>query len=271
MEYVEFLRVRRAFTIFALIVVAFALIVIASAVYSSIGKGHVLVEFGDTPNAKSHDLATYFKTLTIPLGLLLGLAGYIAIVFASVLASSLNKERDGLDYVFVKPIRREEMALRYIATDIVGIVAIFASSVVIELATLAVMHVFDRIVIDSRAFWVGGLGLGVACMWYGILQAVTATYRGKGSTIVGISWGIFGLLVGIGSITALGPVFSNFVHTLNLINPIAYFSRIVSGGGGTSDVDAVFGLSLEARVCFVWAIAWAGMAIAAFSWRRVEA
>lgn len=274
MEYVEFLRVRRMFTIFASVVSAIAILVFASIVYSwfiATSKGHVGISFSDTSHLKHRDLNEYLQTVTIPLGLLLGIASYVTIVFATFLSSSLNKENDGLDFVFVKPMRREVIAVRYIATDIVGILAIFAFALVaLEIVPLALLHVVDRIVVDARAFWVGGLGLGVAFMWYGILQAVTATYRGKGGTIVGFSWGVFGLLTGIGSITLLGSTLLNIVHVLNLVNPIAYFSGILSHGKGY-EIDSVLGIPLEGRVFMVWAIACVSIAIATFSWRRVEA
>ena len=274
MEYVEFLRVRRVLTIFATFVAVIAILAIATIVYSSIattGKDtFVIGSIGDKSPTESHKLSSYLQALPIPLGLLLGIASYVAIVVATVLASSLNKENDGLDFVFVKPIRREIIAMRYFATDIVGILAIFAFTIAAELISLALTHLIYRVSIDARAFWVGGLGLGVAFMWYGILQAVTATYKGKGGTIVGFSWGIFGVLAGVGSLTMLGPIFLGIVHTLNFVNPIAYFSSLVSSGS-TYKVNSVLGGPLEAHACIVWVIALGAMAIATISWKRVEA
>ena len=135
---------------------------------------------------------------------------------------------------------------------------------------LALLHALDRIVVDAQAFWIGALGLGVAYMWYGVLQAVTASYRGKGGTIVGFSWGIFGVLVGVGSLTFLGPIFVGIVHVLNLVNPIAYFSGLFSRGN-SYEIYSVLGIPLEVRACAAWAIALVGIMIATFSWRRVEA
>lgn len=274
MEYVEFLRVRRVFTIFASLVMAIAIVVFASIIYSSMNdtaNGHVSVSIGTTTHIEHIGFGTYFRTLKIPLGLLLGVASYVAIVFATILASSLNKENDGLDYVFVKPIRRETIAMRYLATDTAAIFAIFTFVVVVlELVPLALLRVLDRVVVDAQAFWVGGLGLGVALMWYGILQAVTATYRGKGATIVALSWGVFGVLVGISSLTMLGPIVLGIVHVLNLVNPIAYFSGILNRGD-MYEIDSALGIPLEVRACIAWVIAFTGMALATSTWKRVEA
>lgn len=274
MEYVEFLRVRRVCSIFASCVAVIAIFAIATMIYSSIGTTgtgeSVGVTIGDATDMKHHKLTSYLQTQSIPLGLLLGFAGYVAIVVATVFASSLNKENDGLDYVFVKPIRREIIAMRYAATDAVGILAMFAFTIVAELVSLAIAHLFGRIVIDAHAFWVGALGLGVAFMWYGILQAITATYRGKGGTIVAFSWGFFILLTSAGYFTFLGPLFLGLVHVLNFVNPIAYFSQLVSHGGDYK-ANSVLGLGLEARVLVVWAIALVGTTIAANVWKRVEA
>lgn len=274
MEYVEFLRVRRVFTIFAASVAVIAILAIATIVYSSVGTTgkdtYVGFSIGDKLPTESHKLSSYLQALPIPLGLLVAIASYVAIAVATVFASSLNKENDGLDFVFVKPIRREIIAMRYFATDIVGILAIFAFTIATELITLALTHLFQRISIDARAFWFGGLGLGVAFMWYGILQAVTATYKGKGGAIVALSWAIFGGLTGAGSLTMLGPIYLGIVRTLNFANPLAYLSSLVSNGS-TYNVGSVLGGPLEAHACIVWVIALGAMAIAAVSWKRVEA
>lgn len=273
MEYVEFLRVRRVLTIFATFVAVIAILAIATIIYSSIattGKDTLVgVSIGDKSPMESHKLSPYLQALPIPLGLLIAIASYVAIVVATVFASSLNKENDGLDFVFVKPIRREIIAMRYFATDIVGILAIFAFTIAAEFISLALSHLSHRISIDARAFWVGGLGLGVAFMWYGILQAVTATYKGKGGMIVGFSWAIFGVLTGAGSLTVLGPIYLGIVHTMNFANPLAYLSSLASNGS-TNNVGSVLGGSLEAHACIVWVIALGAMAIAAISWKRVE-
>ena len=273
MEYVEFLRVRRVFTIFALFVAVIMLLVIADIVFTWI-QGGSISSFGlsthDTSHRNHSNLFTYSATSRVPLSILLGIASYMAIVVATQFASSLNKENDGLDYVFVKPVRRELMAMRFIAIDIGGILAIFAFTFAAELVPLALLHAVDRIVIDARAIWICGLGLGVAFMWYGVLQAVTASYRGKGGTIVAFSWGIFVALAGLGYVSALGPIVLGVVHVLNFVNPIAYFSGIVSHVG-TFDIDSVLGIPIVARVPIVWAIAFLSLAIAAISWKRVEA
>lgn len=270
MEYVEFLRVRRVITIFALFVTVISLLVMASIVVAWVRGGFIsfFITTHDMAHPTHHNLV--MASSSFPLSTLLGIASYLAIVVATQLGSSLNKENDGLDYVFVKPVAREVIALRYMAMDIGGILAIFAFTFVAELAPIALSHDLDHIVFDARAFWFCGLGLGVAMMWYGVLQAVTASYPGKGGTIVGLSWAVFVVLAGLDFVSALGPIVLGVVHVLNLVNPIAYFAGSVSHIR-TYDADWVLGLPLEARACIVWTIAMLSLALAANSWKRVEA
>lgn len=275
MEYVEFVRVRRAFVIYAAIAAVAMLSAAGSIAFASLAHGHGLVTITVGSDASSdqttyQSLRTIANSMQVPLGLLLGIAGYCAVVFGTVLASSLNRQNAGAEFAFVKPLSRDALALRYVAIDIVGIVAAYAYAlVVIELLPLAAVHALGRVRFDGQALWIGALGLGIAFMWYGILQAITATYKGRGGTIVGFSWGAFALMVGAPSLTFLGPAFGAIVYVLNLFNPIAYFSGLLSHNGAPTAVS-ILGLALEARVCIAWAIAWIAIAIAVTSWKRVE-
>ncbi len=255
MEYVEYLRVRKAFFVFAVIVAAVTVLIVVSvfaATHGALG-GHVVV------NGR-HVGASEMQSPPIPLGVLLGIAGYAAVVFATICASSLNKEHDGLNFVFVKPVPRSVLALRYVAVDAAGILAAFAYALlVIEVFPLASFGLLRDVYVDGRAWWVGGLGLGVAFMWYGLLQAITVQYRGKGGTIVGFSWAFFAIMVTVPALTFLGPIVGKLVFVIELFNPLAYFTAIADHPSGYL-VSSILGFALETRVALVWAIA--GLSIA---------
>lgn len=127
MSYVEFLRVRRAFYIYAAIVATIVLIIVVSihaarfhgsggSVHISIGTGTDVRGDTHAPGGSRNDIGA------IPLGLLLGLAGYFSAAFGTVLASSLNRENER-GFAFTKPVSRARLALSYMAVDVAAIVA----------------------------------------------------------------------------------------------------------------------------------------------------
>lgn len=171
--------------------------------------------------------------------------------------------------MFTKPISRERLALQYMAIDAAGILSAFALACGAIFGAVAALGFMGRIYGDTQALWIGGLGLGIAFMWYGIMQAVTASYRGKGGALVGWSWAVFGVLGFAQSATYLGPIVGAGVRVINLFNPIAYFSGLVSSGR-TASAQSVLGLALEPRVAIAWCIALVGCALAIRIWKRVE-
>ena len=270
MEYVEFLRVRRAFVIYAVAIAILMAIVVGTIVGGMHGASHANVVIDGVGAHES--LAQAAARVRVPFGVLFGIAAYCAIVFATVLATSLNKERDGLEYVFVKPISRDALALRYVAIDAAGIVLTFAYAlVVLELIPLALFGFLGRTYLDANALWIAALGLGVGFMWYGLLQAATVRYAGKGGTIVGLSWAAFAVLGAAASVQFLGPVFHDVVYAVDLVNPIAYFSSVVFDGATMrTTARSVIYLPLEVRAGVVWAIAGIAIAYAVLAWKRVE-
>lgn len=270
MDYVEFRRVRRALTIYAIFLFIGAIVAVVSFHNASMHNvgGNVIVSI-DSGKPQNLAMRDAIARLHIPLALLLGLAGWCAVVMATVFASSLNKENDGANFVFVKPISRERLALQYMAIDLTGIASAFVLACAAIFGSLAAVGWFGRIVVDAQWFSVAALGLGIAFMWYGIMQAVTASYRGKGGALVGWSWAIFGGLSGMSSATFLGPVVVAVARVLNVFNPIAYFSGLVSSHGAVR-IYSLEGLPIAANVGIAWSIGLIGCALATRLWKRVE-
>ena len=268
MEYVEFLRARRTLLVFAVLFTIAAIITIVSAHFGSVSTGGDQFTISNTPQA-GRSIGTVFAATHIPLGLLLGLASYSAIPFATVLSSSLNKENDGANFVFTKPISRTNLAVRYMAIDGIAIVALFVLACALVSATVAGIGLIGTVYVDEGAPWIVFLGLGSAVMWYGIMQAVTATYRGKGGIIVAWSWAVFGILTFLPGLRLLGPFVLGIVHVLNIFNPIAYLASLVSTSGGFR-AGTVLDLPIETRSALSFAIGIACCVIASRIWNRVE-
>jgi hypothetical protein len=279
MAYVEFLRVRKAFYIFGGVIVALVGILLISLYASHPGDGHnsfrleigraIILEKGN--DGKLHEVVlSGMPGINIPLGALFAIAGYCAAIFATVISTSLNKERDALDFPFTRPEPRTRIALSYFAVDLAGVfVAFLFSLVVIGLMPLALAGLLGRITADGNDWLIGALGLGISIMWFGIIQAITAPYRGGGGWIAGVSWGFFGILLLLPGATLFGPVVHTIVMVLNLANPLAYYSSI-TGSEHEVKVEALINLGLGARSAITWAIGIATCAVAVFSWKRLE-
>src|SRR4029077_2513671 len=107
MAYVEMLRLRKALAIYAIVVVAVFLLILIPSHWPG------AVVHGDT-------------AVSIPLSVLLPIVGFCAIIFATTISTSLNRENDGVEMVWTKPVSRERLALTYIAFDLAAIVLAYA-------------------------------------------------------------------------------------------------------------------------------------------------
>ena len=178
------------------------------------------------PAHVTHVRSLHDLNFAVPLGVLFGIAGFVAIGFATILGTSLNKENTLGGFAFTKPISRERLALTYFAVDAGGIVAMFLYVVLFEFIELAILGIGDRVVVDPNAFAVLAIGLGAAAMWYGLLQAVTSALRFPGGMFIGIGWGVFITLIPLSLFMGFGPVFHALVMALNYLNPLAYYSGL---------------------------------------------
>jgi hypothetical protein len=281
MAYVEFLRVRKAFYFFAGIIAAMIAFLLVSLFAAHGGSNsNFRLELGSAiilqkgTDGRIHQVPLNgIKDLNVPLAALFGIAAYCAAVFATVLSTTLNKERDGLDFTLTRPVSRERIALEYFAVDLAGVFAAFLFAfVVMCLVPLATAGLLGRITSTPQAWGILALGLGMSFMWYGIIQALTAGMRGGGGWIAGGSWAFFGVLVFLPGVTFFGPVFHYAVVALNLVNPIAYFSSLTINAHDVAarSSSLLSGLGIVTRAGITWLIGLAACAIAVASWKRIE-
>ncbi len=246
--YVEILRLRRALVWYG--GVAVLLLVISTLVSMDRGGGN------------GNDLVSW--------GILFGVGGYSAMIFGTVIAPSLNKENDGVEMVWTKPIARERIAVSYVLADLIGIVVAGTIAMAVMIAHMMIVHHQFSFAADPRGASIGILALGVAFMWYGLLQVATCWYSGRAGMVVGLSWGVFAILAGLSHVPP--GAFHTLVMLLNVINPLAYLTSInitLSNPAGYVETS-VFSFELGTRIVIVWIIAFASMAGAVFAWRRLE-
>jgi hypothetical protein len=278
MAYVEFLRARKAFYFFAGIIAVMIGVLLLSLFASHGGSNTFRLQLGSAiilhKGADGRIVETPVSGIpgvNIPLGALFGLAAYCAAVFATVISTSLNRERDDVDFPFTRPVSRERMALSYFAVDLAAIFAAFAFAfVVMCLVPLATAGLLGRITSTPQAWWILALGLGMSFMWYGIIQAITAGMRGSGGWIAGGSWALFGVLLVMPGAQWLGPIVHGVVVALNYVNPLAYFNSIHENAAHEMTVGSTLGLGIAVRAGLVWIIGIAACAIAVTSWKRIE-
>jgi ABC-type transport system involved in multi-copper enzyme maturation permease subunit len=254
--YVEFLRVRRALIIYAIVIVALTILNTVS-----LNIGHVHVVDSDPHIAKLH----------IPLTIVLTVAAFGSLLFGTLLAGSLNRERETLALSWTRPIPRERLALNYMLVDLAGVVVAFFITLLVGAVPLVTTHLISRIYVDSDVLTGVVLMLGVTVMWYGIVQAATSWYRGRAGLAVGLSWAFFILLLVIGHRGNFGPLVEAVTAALNYINPLAYASSYGSVEGYGMDTTSYLGLPENVRLLASWCIGIAACAVAIFAWKRSEA
>jgi hypothetical protein len=252
MAYVEFLRARTslAWHIGILAVVTLISLYFAHAT-------HVVV------NGESRLVAG----TPVPIGGLALIAMFFGAIFASSSGASLNRENATRDLSWTKPIPRGLLALQYVLIDVAAIVVAFA------VALLAVILVVVRTTMVP-VFATGTLaevllGVGVAVMWYALIQLLTFGFGPGARAVSGIIWPVALLLLGLGQID--GPV-GAIVRALDIFNPLAYISgtdmKVHANG---QNVQTVSPLPLEFRLLAVWFFSALFLAIVIALWPKKEA
>jgi hypothetical protein len=212
---------------------------------------------------------------SLPLGALLAGLAWCPMILATVFGISLNRENEGVEMVWTKPVARERLALGYILVDLGAIAVAYLIALAFVMLVLATLGLTGAVFFDATVPRNFGLGLGIAFMWYGLLQAATSWNRGRAGMVVALSWGVFIVLAPLARIFPAGTWLHTLVVLLNYFNPMAYMSAISSHSAGATnfssiEVRSLNDLSFEVRFILVWTIGLVASAIAIFGWKRME-
>jgi len=262
MSYVQFLRLRKALTIYGIVVGGLFLI--------GLTVGHSPDAVFELSDGSYH---TTQSMTSIPMSGLLFFAAWCAIVFATVVSTSLNKEYDGVEMVWTKPIARERLAVFYILLDFAAIIISFLFAAALSVLAIASIGASKYLTVDSRTVPTLVIGLGAAFMWYGLVQGLTAGQRGRGSMVIGISWGAAFLLILLAEATSgISPPIHLLSTIINIFNPLAYFSSysLSNYGAHSSPVLPQALAGTEMRSVLTWTIGILGCAAAIAGWKRLE-
>jgi hypothetical protein len=260
MTYPQILRLRKTLTIYGSIIGGLFLIALMIA-----HSPHAASDLSD---------ASKRKLIAIPLSALLFSAAWGAIIYATAISRSLNREYDGVEMVWTKPIARERLALSYILLDFAAIVVAFIAAAALCVLLIASLGLLTHISVDNRTVPTLVIGLGAAFMWYGLMQGLTAGQRFRGGVITGVSWAAAFVFISLAEATQGGiePLHTIFT-ILNVVNPLAYFSSYSLSGYGAhpSPVLPQAIAGTEMRMLMTWSLGLIGCAAAIAGWKRLEA
>jgi hypothetical protein len=109
-------------------------------------------------------------------------------------------------------------------------------------------------------------------MWYAILQAFTAWFRGSAGAVSGISWGVFITLAVLGAEHLPAPLHAA-IAAIDIVNPLAYVTSLRTEGSGDitlTGTSSIYALGQGWRIAVVYAMAVAAAAVSVIGWKRAE-
>lgn len=254
MYYIEALHARRMFMWFGGIAVCIGIAIIAVGLNI---HNHVVVN-GKKPDGH------------VPIAAVFVAAGYLSCIMATMLAATLNRDRSHLAYIWTRPQPRERIALSYILVDVITIVVAYA------LVSGVCFVIFTNLpvgpLVPNPNLMVAVLSyLALPLMWYGLVEVATSWNHLRGSSIAGLSWGVFWGLLILRAFPLPAP-FGQIVAVFSIFNPLAYFTTkhgmsITLGGPGASTLA----LSDLTQTFVAYGIFLISCTVAILAWKRMEA
>jgi hypothetical protein len=204
-----------------------------------------------------------FNGAALPLVLMVPVAMFLAMIYATSAGLSLGKEAQTLALSWTKPVARPLIALRIMAVDVVAVIAAYAFAWIVILAVVASS---GCTLIGSDAVpAIVALSLGVALMWYALVQAITAALPVNSGVVVGFLWP--GAIILAGLHVHINATIDTVIAVLNVFNPIAYLSNASS----SATIGSYWQTPPDERALIVYALTCGLAAIAIALWSRREA
>jgi hypothetical protein len=204
MEYVEILRSRK-------ILIRWSVIIAVGLALGAIGvAGHNVRLSGHIP--------------VVPMTALISLVAFGAFILASVVSPGLNNEAATIAITWTRPMPRTTTAWRFVAVDLL---TILAGGIILALAAtaqLAITGLLPYVRLDSQTTATLIEAFGCTLMWYALCLVAASRIPDRAGMIAGLSWGAFIVLI-IMIALPLPPVLHALVILVNYLNPLAYFSH----------------------------------------------
>jgi hypothetical protein len=195
------------------------------------------------------------------------IVGFICLLFASIIGSSLSRHLDHLDFALTKPRSRADFVATVLGIDFLGLTVFFLTTAL----ALAALHIglgfIHGIAFDASSSFGIAIAFGSVLAWYALVQAVSCAREARGWAVAGVWVTALSLyFLSFLSLETVGPGFHALIAALNFINPIANLSIVpfVATSGAAS-------LSLAAHAFAIYVVAGVAALIALIRWQRVEA
>lgn len=247
MWYIEYLRARRALTVYGLIVAAMVALALIVRV-----------------NVNPHPIPGLHQT---PLILLSLIAGFAIAILGTVLATSLSSHVNGhLEIAWTTPIPRDRLVAQTFAIDIGALAIAYLATIVVLIAVNASYNQHLDYSLVQLGHTAAEFLFPVAL--YALVQGSTSSVGRRAGSIAGLTWPV---LLFMASIVRF-PV-PEFVHRIALVvnyfNPMTLLS-IHFGPGQTGNTlgGSAFATGPILQGLVVIAI---GFTLALVQWRRLEA
>lgn len=205
-------------------------------------------------------------------GVFLG-ASWGAVIMASMLSSTLNRDHSHLAYIWTRPIPRERVALTYMLIDVFTILLAYGIALGVAVLVLAYPP-RNQLTMDAMTGAMLARSVAVPLMFYGLAEIITSwSPLSRVGIAMGVLWGGGWIFIILGAI-GFAPPIAQILSFINLFNPIAYFPEIHHGNiniqiaGGTPQMSPI---GFAAQTFLAYAIFVVGCAVAIYNWKRMEA
>ena len=246
MWYIEYVRARRALTVYGIIVAAIVAIAL-------------LVRFNVNVSLQSGPVHTPINILTIA-------CGFIIAILGTVLATSLSSHVNGhLEIAWTKPIPRDRLIAQTFAIDIGALAVAYVVTLVVAISINAVFGSHLDYTTSQLGHVAAELLFPIAL--YAMVQGVTSAVGRRAGMLAGLAWPVM-LLAG-GVIPAPVPPFVHqAIVAINYFNPLALLSTNMHLGHNYN----MLGLETWSPIALGDAvlIVALGFVLALVQWRRLE-
>ena len=256
MWYIEFLRVRKALSIYGLMLLVLFAVTVAFRVYGTFHR------YG----------ADHFTSQ--PIEGLAAVGAFITAFFATALATSLAYHVGGhLEIAWTKPVSRDRFVFEVLLVDAIAISLAYLATIVSIITTIMVFSGRFPVVFSQLGIARTALEFVFVFAFYMVIQAVTSGQRRYAGMIAGIAWPVF-LFIMAAPTMHMPPAVSKFFEVIDFMNPLALIS--VSNDPGMNDsgmIKNMLQLPLWSAPAVLDACALIVVAfiIALVRWRRIEA
>jgi len=248
MWYIEFLRARKALSVYGAMLLVLFVVALLFRLYGTFHR------YGAD------------RFMPVPIEVLASMGAFITAIFATTLATSLAHHVAGhLEIAWTKPISRDRFILEVLLVDASAIAIAYVGTMACMIATFMVFSGRFPLVLSPLGIARTALELVFVYAFYMVIQAATSGQRRFAGMIAGVSWPVLLLVMAAPSIGMPAPI-TRFFELIDFVNPLALLS--VRTASQNMLRLPIWGAPAVLDACALIAI---GFAITLVRWRRIEA